>query len=462
MADFTPVALDVKPPQGMSLGDMLNVANAAQQYQQAQQINPLQVQKAQMEIEQAQKKNPLEIQRAQMEIEQAQKMNPLAVQKATTEANQAKLNFDKSHLDVMGGALTGLESRARLLEKKGDAQTALKELDNTEKYLNGFGIPSMPNGPFAQAREALKNKDMAGYLAQIENMRNMQASAAEKFTANMPAVTEVNGVKYLQDKTTGQLKAMPLPNGAVSPPPADNVQPKNPSVPSEPKFAAQPLFQIESPRSPGQLDTREAARYEIGAKDFEDSTQRAQAASDSSLAASQIRRSLSAAAGSKPGQLVRSAGKALFGNSEYDTLLKNLAEQQVRQAKLMGIESVHAQQDLSTANGSSDITQEALGHIVDRADAMNTATKKYNSALDAFQRKYGKEKAYLNNDNFKKAWADNYDPVAFIVQSTNQRNIPKKEKEAIIDYYTSDMSQEQLDELATKMKKLKRLERGDF
>ena len=451
MADFTPVALGVKPPEGMSLKDMLGIAGAAQQLQQAQQLNPLALQKA------------------QMEIEQLKKTNPLAARKAEAEANTAEIGtqkeqfaLDKSHLDVTGGALTGLESRAKLHAKTGDYAAAKRELQATEKMLNAYGLPSRKDGPFAQANAALDNHDMNGYIAQLENMRAIQASATEKFTANMPAVTEVNGVKYLQDKTTGQLKAMPLPNGAVSTSPADNVQPKNPSVPSEPKVAAQPLFQIESPRSPGQLDTREAARYEIGAKDFADSTQRAQAASDSALAASQIRRSLSAAAGSKPGQLVRSAGKALFGNSEYDTLLKNLAEQQVRQAKLMGIESVHAQQDLSTANGSSDITPEALGHIVDRADAMNTATKKYNAALDAFQRKHGKEKAYLNNDNFKKAWADNYDPVAFIVQSTNQRNIPKKEKEAIIDYYTSNMSQDQLDELATKMKKLKRLERGDF
>lgn len=53
MADFTPVALGVKPPQGMSLGDMLNIANSAQAYQQAQQINPLAVQKAQEDVAQA-------------------------------------------------------------------------------------------------------------------------------------------------------------------------------------------------------------------------------------------------------------------------------------------------------------------------------------------------------------------------------------------------------------------------
>lgn len=54
MADFTPVALGIKPPQGMTLGEMLNIANSAQQYRQAQQINPLQVQKAQEEVKQSQ------------------------------------------------------------------------------------------------------------------------------------------------------------------------------------------------------------------------------------------------------------------------------------------------------------------------------------------------------------------------------------------------------------------------
>jgi hypothetical protein len=44
-----PVALGIKPPQGMSLGDMLNIARGAQAYQQEQQMNPLTLQKAQAE-----------------------------------------------------------------------------------------------------------------------------------------------------------------------------------------------------------------------------------------------------------------------------------------------------------------------------------------------------------------------------------------------------------------------------
>lgn len=47
MADFTPVALGIKPPEGMSLGDMVNIARGAQAYRQAEQVNPLALEQAQ-------------------------------------------------------------------------------------------------------------------------------------------------------------------------------------------------------------------------------------------------------------------------------------------------------------------------------------------------------------------------------------------------------------------------------
>lgn len=50
---ITPVAAQIKPQPAMTLADMLNIANAQQQYQQAQQMNPLQVQKAQQEVRQS-------------------------------------------------------------------------------------------------------------------------------------------------------------------------------------------------------------------------------------------------------------------------------------------------------------------------------------------------------------------------------------------------------------------------
>jgi hypothetical protein len=47
MADFTPVALGIKAPEGMSLGEMANIARSAQMYRQAEQTNPLALEQAQ-------------------------------------------------------------------------------------------------------------------------------------------------------------------------------------------------------------------------------------------------------------------------------------------------------------------------------------------------------------------------------------------------------------------------------
>jgi len=67
MADFNfkPIGTEVRPVQGASLGDMINIARGAQQYQQAQQINPLELQQKQQVVEQASKINPLALQQQQ-------------------------------------------------------------------------------------------------------------------------------------------------------------------------------------------------------------------------------------------------------------------------------------------------------------------------------------------------------------------------------------------------------------
>ena len=69
MADFNFQLTPTAPPKQQSLADMLNMASAVQQYQQAQQMNPLALQKAQMEVQQAQQMNPLAIQKAQQEVQ---------------------------------------------------------------------------------------------------------------------------------------------------------------------------------------------------------------------------------------------------------------------------------------------------------------------------------------------------------------------------------------------------------
>jgi hypothetical protein len=446
------IAAGVQVPNQMSLGDMVQLARGMQAYRQAEQLNPLAAQKA------------------QMEVEQLQKLNPLAARKAAAEATTAEIGaqkeqlaLDQSHYNLAGNILAGLESRAQALAKKGDRETALKELNLAEQWMNTSGVPSKPDGPIATAKKALEAGDFNGYLASLENMRNMQAGASNRFQANLPQTKTVNGIDYMFNAANNRWEQITLP-GANQPAGQGagqgGGQAKPQGAPAE--TPAPTLFQIDKPRAPGQFSQQEKDRYDSGRDDWSAAGERAQLAADSSLATSQIRRSLSATAGSKAGQVIRSAGKAFFGNPDLDNLVKNLAEQQVRQAKLMGLSSVAAESDLKKANGHEDMTAEALAHIVERADAMNMAAQKYNKALKLMQDKYGKDATYLNNDNFKKAWSDAYDPVNFIIQSVNQSNRTPEQKEEIIKYYLEKKSDQEISDLAKKQKTLKRLERGDF
>ena len=65
-----PVFTDYAVSKPTTLSDMLGNLNTLQQYQQAKQLNPLQLQKAQLELEQAQKLNPLAVQEAELKLQQ--------------------------------------------------------------------------------------------------------------------------------------------------------------------------------------------------------------------------------------------------------------------------------------------------------------------------------------------------------------------------------------------------------
>jgi len=338
-------------------------------------------------------------------------------------------------------------------------------LYEAQQRASTFGLPKETVDGVFNPLFQVAQKNPAAVRQSINNIVDTQISAEGKRAMQVGGTVEINGVKYQYAPASGKLEQIGGGNSSIAPAapaaPAASAAPVVPAV-TPAKSTNSDLVKIDMPMSGIQMNTQQSERYALGQKDFESANERQVISRDSALASQQIKKSLKEAAGSKPGQIVRQAGQTFFGNPELDTLVKNLAEQQVRQAKLMGLKSVSAEDDMKRANGSENITAEALAHIVDRSEAMNLAASKYNQALTKMQEKYGKQNAYIHNDNFQRAWSNNYDPVAFLVQNINASNIPKNEKDKAIDYYTEGMSQKDLDDLAKKMKNLKRLERGDF
>jgi len=102
MADFTPVASQSKPPQPMSLADMVNLAGGVQSYQQAQQMNPLAVQAAQQNIDLAKERNPELIQQARQTSRTGQIALSVEEQKDIERRNMQTFFADPNNFQTNG------------------------------------------------------------------------------------------------------------------------------------------------------------------------------------------------------------------------------------------------------------------------------------------------------------------------------------------------------------------------
>jgi hypothetical protein len=258
---------------------------------------------------------------------------------------------------------------------------------------------------------------------------------------------------------------MPLGGGGQAPAPtAPRVQ-NAPSAPTPSPTSGLVLQDMPVPVGGiPQMNTQQATRYEEGNALKSKSTDLAKAASESKQTTRKIKENIASAAGSAPGQALRSAGKWLAGSEQLDELVKNLAQNQVDQATLMGNSAATdaARSVLGLANGSENITPQALAQIVQRADATSTALEKFNSGLDNYYKKNGAYNGPIHARNFKDTWAQNYDPRIFMVQNVNSSNMSQAEKQLQLQAILKGTSEEERKALAKKAEIIKRLEKGDF
>lgn len=138
MADFniTPVATQIKPVQGASLGDMINLARGAQAYQQATQTNPLELQRLQAETNVATGTEAPRI-----------KSSEQAAETATVGTQSAKLDFATKQVNAVAGRLTSLINNPLIITAEQNPQAVdATQLTNVvrkygEEQAAAMGIP---------------------------------------------------------------------------------------------------------------------------------------------------------------------------------------------------------------------------------------------------------------------------------------------------------------------------------
>jgi hypothetical protein len=146
MADFS-MNVNYAKPQVTSLGDMLGMASGIQNFQQAQQLNPLVLQRAQQEVEQARQMNPLALEKAQIENQVLKQKNDerLKLQEFTSNPTNwqtnGRIDMDKINAVIPKIApLTGsdvISSLSGLHKNQTEAASAKQALTQTERSLIG-------------------------------------------------------------------------------------------------------------------------------------------------------------------------------------------------------------------------------------------------------------------------------------------------------------------------------------
>ena len=164
MADFsvTPIAQTIKPPTTMSLGEMLNLARGAQEYQQAQKMNPLALQQQQQQLRQQ-----------QQVYEQSQQMNPELLQQARQTSRTGEIalsveeqkNLERGNMQTFFADPNNFQTNGRIdLDKINAAVPKIAPLTGSE-YINKYTTLGQAQTQAIEAKQNL-TKDQRAMIAQ--------------------------------------------------------------------------------------------------------------------------------------------------------------------------------------------------------------------------------------------------------------------------------------------------------
>ena len=460
-----PVFTDYPTTKQTSLNDILGPLSSMQQYQQAKQLNPIQLQAAQLQLEQAQKMNPLNLQSKQMEIDQAQKMNPLTLQSKQmeiaksagtlqpeiTQSEQAakqsqiatqekQFAYDKDYNQTINQIIGGYKNDPRL--KSGSPKEVASVVKDAEEQVKRL-VKSDPEGEFkTEMRFApIKNLIASGKHDKVDqvfaNLIQTGITPTSQQSLQTPQLTTVGGAPATFTSATGSAAPLTInqpqtaPQGLPQGGPQGGPLPPGFGMPQGmPQGAQQGVTPTQMglpypvrragdirPLAPNEdVDTTKGAAYRnsLTTRQTDLSTSRRNLDEVISQADKIAKEStkfmgLDTATGTL-GSFSRGYA-SIVGDPKYKQLSKDLANVQIANIQAQGgsMDTVAGQQLQKMANGDETYPPDVLKNIARRtyADVQNLDMQA--TAASKFAQKYGDN----NLNAFKRMWSANADSKVF-------------------------------------------------
>jgi hypothetical protein len=467
MADFsfTPAAAGIKPVPQTSLADMIGVARGAQAYQQAQQVNPLQVQQAQAELQRIQGLMPEEIKRAQAEANVAEQTQAPRISASTSQAETARISalkaqygLDEEQHATYAKILGGFANDPRL--KPENIQTnptgpadVMHEISAEAK---NAGIPEKKLFALTAPGMAKALQDPNSFNPYFQNMIQRGMTASEQRGLTLPeAVPGVAGQPpQIRDRVTGELRAAPYA-AVPAQPNAPVVQPQavTPQQMSQP-----PVDEISRPvplqypvRAPGQpyapspsenVDLQSGQIYRDRLVTQQTGLSAARRNLDEVIkVATDLEKSSMPTTGVAGAVTRKIAGWA--GDPTYKQLSKDLANVQISNIQAMGgsLDTVAGQQLTKMASGDETYPPSVLINIARRAGSDLTNIDMQATAAQKFSAKFGDN----NLKSFKQMWSKNADSKIFeAINIVDQVKDPADRKKALDMLLPKDPAERQI------------------
>jgi len=440
MADFS-MNVNYAKPQTTSLGDMVNMASGIQNYQQAQQLNPLALEKAQIENQVLRQKNDerLKLQEFTSNPENWQtngridmdkinavipKIAPLTgsevinslsgLGKSQTDATKAKNAMTQDMRQVVAGRL-GILGRMNI----DDPQMIVGELDRLKKE----NPDSREMHDLIEAYKYPLSKAQKGPNITQDLIAQEQSllSPAQKETALTPSIS-----------TTAQGQTiLTRPSVAGSAPTAtvgvaqglQNTPQQGGGVPGQkPVVGGMPLpYPIRSASQPYAPEPTEAADQTVGqayrsrlVEAQGGLTQGRRNTEEVIQQANKIGSDLYFSKGGIPGQVEQKIRMAI-GSEQYDMLAKDLANMALSNTKAMGgLGNTVAGLDMqAVANGTIKVPPEVLTKIARRVQADQTNIDMQANGAQKFGQQFGDN----NMKAYQQLWNANADSKIFEVMN---------------------------------------------
>ena len=423
----TSIAMGVKPPTPMSLGDMLNIARGAQEYQQRQKLNPVELETAESEKE----RSLLGQRLARETLDPKIKQQEFQTESAGTQLNTQKLENTKKHFENVIQNISTLITKPDLT--RDDIVNRATEINK-----NAGGNDQSLKQTLAGLPETNNVNDLRAFLAQGLTKSIGGLSQLDKLAPGGVYPSQLPQLETLPmtpNSSKGNMENMPVTSDTLK----GNMQNMSKPAHSQPSQLSYP---VRTPTTVTPYAPTEKADQDAGFKTRNMLVERQSTITTDRRNIDEVvkaARQLEKEALVIPGTNLESTKGAwgalsrgwanLTDSSKYKQLSKDLANVQISNTLAKGgsLDTVNGQQLVKAANGDETFPPDVLINIANRAKADMTELDLKATAAQKFSQKFGDN----NFKAFQQMWTKNADSKIFeLYNISKDPDLSAKEKEA--------------------------------